>query len=176
MVKRYVSPLSPSSIALQKEQDLKILQEVRRAEVNEGGSYVSFVETDGDAALFLTFCCHCVVMAVVDVVVDGRGERKVRDRIGFRRCWRRICVGHVLWSMLSEAWRSSPRPDPSDSSIMLHRFLHLRFKTLNDPYHNDRYQHDYKLLFQSFHTCNKAFFQIFVSFLDHDQRIQIWLS
>jgi hypothetical protein len=41
---------------------------------------VSFVETDGDAALFLAFCCHCVVMAVVDVVADGRGERKVRDR------------------------------------------------------------------------------------------------
>ena len=92
MVKRCVSPLSPSSIALQKEQDLKILQEVRRAEVNEGGSYVSFVETDGDAALFLAFCCHCVVMAVADVVVVGRGERKVRDLIGFRirRCWRRI--------------------------------------------------------------------------------------
>jgi len=105
MVKRYVSPLSPSSIVLQKEQDLKILQEVRRAEVNEGGSYVSFVETDGDAALFLAFCCHCVVMAVVGIVVDGRGERREKFEIGFR-IRRRICVGHVLRSKLSEAWRS----------------------------------------------------------------------
>ena len=84
MVKSYVSPLSPSSIVLQKEQDLKILQEVRRAEVDEGGSYMSFVETDGDAALFLAFCCHCVVMAVVDVVVDGRGGSLKRSRSDFK--------------------------------------------------------------------------------------------
>jgi hypothetical protein len=84
MVKKYVSPLSPSSIVLQKEQDLKILQEVRRAEVNEGGSYVSFVETDGDAALFLAFCCHCVMVAVVDVVVDGRGGDSRSSRSDFR--------------------------------------------------------------------------------------------
>jgi hypothetical protein len=35
----------------------------------------------------------------------------------------------------------------SDSSINLHRFLYHRFRTLNDPYHNDRYQHVYKAIF-----------------------------
>jgi hypothetical protein len=62
--------LSPSSIAQRAS-----LEDPPRGETgwSKGGSYVSFVETDGDAALFLAFCCHCVVMAVVDVVVADRG-------------------------------------------------------------------------------------------------------
>jgi hypothetical protein len=37
------------------------------------------------------------------------GSEKFEIEIRFRRCWRRICVGHVLWSKLSEAWRSPLR-------------------------------------------------------------------
>jgi hypothetical protein len=41
------------------------------------------------------------------------GSEKFEIEIRFRRCWRRICVGHVLWSKLSEAWRSRFTSDTS---------------------------------------------------------------
>jgi hypothetical protein len=41
---------------------------------------------------------------------------------------------------------TSETSNSSDSSINLHRFLHHRFRTLNGPYHNDRYQRVYKAI------------------------------
>jgi hypothetical protein len=68
-------------------------------------------------------------------------------------------------AMLSEARRSKVRFLDSTRLRFFNYappLLHHRFRTLNDPYHNDRYQSNYRtVLFQSFHTCNKKFFFFF---------------
>jgi hypothetical protein len=52
------------------------------------------------------------------------GSEKFEIEIRFRRCWRRICVGHVLWSKLSEAWRSRFISETSTPPPQIRSFNH----------------------------------------------------